>query len=37
MVAFRRDSQTVWYRIADRRTEELFSTVHRLFCRPGKR
>ena len=32
VVAFRRDSQTIWYRIADPRVEELFSTLHRLFC-----
>lgn len=32
VVAFRRDSQTIWYRIADPRIEELFSTLHRLFC-----
>ena len=37
MVTFRRDSQTVWYRIADPRIEQLFSTLHRLFCRPSKR
>lgn len=33
LVAFRRDSQTLWYRIADPRVEELFATLHRLFCR----
>ncbi|WP_249150893.1 ArsR/SmtB family transcription factor [Bradyrhizobium japonicum] len=37
VVAARRDSQTIWYRIADRRIEELFSTLHRLFCSPRKR
>ncbi len=37
IVASRRDSQTMWYRIADRRVEELFSTLHRLFCAPRKR
>ncbi|GGI28082.1 transcriptional regulator [Bradyrhizobium guangdongense] len=37
IVAARRDSQTVWYRIADRRVEELVSTLHRLFCGPRKR
>ena len=41
IVAFRRDSQTLWYRIADGRIEELFATLHRLFCKPtnkkGKR
>ena len=33
LVAFRRDAQTLWYRIADPRVEELFATLHRLFCR----
>ena len=32
IVAFRRESQTIWYRIADPRIEQLFETVHRLFC-----
>jgi ArsR family transcriptional regulator, virulence genes transcriptional regulator len=34
IVAFRRDSQTIWYRIDDPRTEQLLATLHRLFCRP---
>ncbi len=33
LVAFRRESQTVWYRIADPRLERLFATLHELFCR----
>jgi len=33
LVAFRRESQTVWYRIADPRLERLFATLHDLFCR----
>jgi ArsR family transcriptional regulator len=37
IVAFRRDSQTLWYRIADPRIEELFATLHTLFCRQPKR
>lgn len=37
LVTFRRDSQTIWYRIADPRIEELFSTLHRLFCEPKRR
>lgn len=37
VVAARRDGQTMWYRIADRRVEELISTLHRLFCSPRKR
>jgi len=32
LVAFRRDGQTLWYRVADPRVEELFATLHRLFC-----
>jgi ArsR family transcriptional regulator len=32
LVAFRRDGQTLWYRIADPRVEELFAALHRLFC-----
>lgn len=36
IVTFRRDSQTLWYRIADPRIEELFATLHRLFCQPRK-
>jgi ArsR family transcriptional regulator, virulence genes transcriptional regulator len=37
IVAFRRESQTLWYRIADPRIEELFGALHRLFCRPDTR
>jgi ArsR family transcriptional regulator, virulence genes transcriptional regulator len=37
IVAFRRDSQTLWYRIADHRIEELFATLHALFCTNSKR
>ena len=36
LVAYRRESQTLWYRIADTRIEQLFATLHRLFC-AGKR
>jgi ArsR family transcriptional regulator len=36
LVAFRRESQTLWYRIADPRTEQLFATLHELFCKPPK-
>jgi ArsR family transcriptional regulator, virulence genes transcriptional regulator len=32
LVAFRRDGQTLWYRIADPRVEQLFATLHHLFC-----
>ena len=34
LVTFRRESQTLWYRIADPRIEELFATLHRLYCKP---
>jgi ArsR family transcriptional regulator len=33
VVTFRRDSQTLWYRIADPRIEQLMTELHRLFCR----
>ena len=36
LVTFRRESQTLWYRIADPRIEQLFSTLHRLFCEHQK-
>ena len=36
LVTFRRESQTLWYRIADPRIEQLFATLHDLFCRPVK-
>ena len=32
IVAFRRDAQTLWYRIADPRVEGLLATLHRLYC-----
>ena len=34
IVAYRRESQTLWYRIADPRIEALFSTLQGLFCPP---
>jgi len=33
LVVFRRDAQTLWYRIADPRVEDLLATLHRLYCR----
>jgi len=33
LVAFRRESQTLWYRIADPRTEALLSTLYHLYCK----
>lgn len=35
LVDFRRESQTLWYRIADTRIERLFATLHQLFCAPA--
>ena len=32
LVTFRREGQTLWYRIADPRVGELLATLHRLFC-----
>jgi ArsR family transcriptional regulator len=34
LVAFRRESQTLWYRIADPRIEQLFGVLHALYCAP---
>lgn len=36
VVTFRRESQTIWYRIADPRIEQLFATLHGLYCRQQK-
>ena len=36
IIAYRRESQTLWYRIADPRIEKLFAMLHGLFCRPPK-
>ena len=35
LVDSRRESRTVWYRIADPRIERLFATLHDLFCQPA--
>lgn len=32
LVAYRRESRMLWYRIADPRIEQLFATLHRMFC-----
>lgn len=32
IVAARRESQTMWYRISDSRVESLLATLHRLYC-----
>jgi DNA-binding transcriptional ArsR family regulator len=34
LVTYRREGQTLWYRIADPRIEDLFATLHRLYCKP---
>ena len=34
LVTYRREGQTLWYRIADPRIEELIATLHGLFCNP---
>ncbi len=31
-VSFRREGQTLFYRIADRRAERILETLHELFC-----
>lgn len=33
LVTFRRESQQLWYRIADPRTEALLATLYQLYCR----
>ncbi len=33
IVTFRREGQTLWYRVADPRIEQLLGTLHGLFCR----
>jgi ArsR family transcriptional regulator len=33
LVVSRRESQTIWYRVADPRIEQLFSALYDLFCR----
>ncbi|ALN75254.1 helix-turn-helix transcriptional regulator [Aureimonas sp. AU20] len=35
IVAYRRESQTLWYRIADPRISALFATLQGLFCPPA--
>ena len=37
LVTYRRDSQTLWYRIGDPRIEDLLATLHKLYCKPSKR
>lgn len=33
IVTYRRDRQTLWYRIAEPKTEELLALLHRLYCK----
>jgi len=33
LVAFRRESQALWYRIADPRTEALLASLYQLYCK----
>ena len=37
IVTFRRESQTLWYRIADPRIEQLLGMLHAVFCAPPGR
>ena len=37
IVASRRESQTIWYRIADPRIEQLFATLYELYLQAGAR
>lgn len=37
IVSFRRESQTLWYRIADPRIAKLLKQLERLFCRAGEK
>jgi ArsR family transcriptional regulator, virulence genes transcriptional regulator len=36
IVTTRRESQTIWYRIADPRIEQLFALLYELYCKPAK-
>jgi ArsR family transcriptional regulator len=33
LVRFRREAQTLWYRIADAKVERLIATLHEIYCR----
>jgi ArsR family transcriptional regulator len=37
LVSYRRESQTLWYRIADKRVETLLATLYALYCEPKNR
>ena len=34
IIAFHRESQSIWYRIADPRIEKIMSEICRLYCAP---
>lgn len=34
LVATRRDSQTIWYRIANEKTQKLMGSLYDIFCSP---
>jgi ArsR family transcriptional regulator, virulence genes transcriptional regulator len=36
IVTSRRESQTIWYRVADPRIEQLFAVMYELFCKHAK-
>ena len=36
LVTYRRESQTLWYRMADARAETLLATLYALYCNPKK-
>ena len=36
LVTFRRESQTLWYRLADPRAETLLVTLYHLYCAPSE-
>jgi len=37
LVTFRRESQTIWYRVADPRIEKLLAALYELFCGKNRR
>ena len=36
IVTSRRESQTIWYRVAEPRIEQLFASLYELFCKQVK-
>ncbi len=36
IITYRRDGQTLWYRLADQNIKELIVTLHRLYCGTSK-